>query len=185
LRDELQTPPKNGRIDKYNKEFSELLERLKNTSDPSAQKHFEEFLGAILRDCQIYLNKQLGAEFPNFTLIFVYNKDQFDEWLKKLEKIFGKTPYSRATIFKLRYENPIMLINVQDHLVGKPMQFIIDISISFIEELVHLADSEKSETEIHDLVCSMIEGFLEMRLPESVKQERLRIAKEYDAAVRQ
>jgi hypothetical protein len=182
LTDELQFPPKNGRIDKYSKKFAEILKKIKNVPNSSGQTQFEIFMCQIFRDCKIYLNKELGVSFPNILLIFIYNEDEYAELVKKLNSITGKRPYSKAILFGSRRE-PKIYINVQDHRNGKPINFIINLCVSFIEELVHIIDLSKSEQQIHDLVCSMLEGFLETKLPENVKQARLRYAKEFDEMV--
>lgn len=133
----------------------------------------------ILRDCQIYLNKKLEARFPNIKLTFYYNESDFIELERKLDSIFGRTPNTRAIEYKLGDDYAIAL-NIQNHLIRNKENFIVNLCESYIEELVHIIENEKSETQIHDLVCSMLEGFLETRLPEEVKSERLRIAKKID-----
>lgn len=173
---ELPTPPKDGRIDKYEERFKVLFEKLK-AYNFSEIEQFEAFMLRIFKDCEAYLKKELGASFPNMQLTFFYNKDEYIKQLKKLDLIFGRPrPYTKAITFNLGTGANIY-INVQDHFKG---DFVVNLCVSFIEELVHIIDPAKSETQIHDIVCSMLEGFLEVKLPESVKDERLRYSKECD-----
>lgn len=170
---ELPTPPKNGRIDRYEGEFKIIFEKLK-ASNFSEIEPFEAFMFRILKDCEIYLGKELGANFPSMQLTYYYNKDEYIKMSKKLDLIFGTRPYTIAQAFNLG-SGVNIIISIQDCLKGN---FVANLCISFIEELIHIMDSTKSELQIHDIVCSMLEGFLEVKIPENIKNERLRYSKE-------
>jgi hypothetical protein len=76
---------------------------------------------------------------------------------------------------------PDVVIDFQSHFEGyKPLEFIANLCVSYIEELVHASDSTKTETQIQEIVCSAIEGFLEIKLSDSLKQYRLKYAKTSD-----
>lgn len=164
---ELPTPPKNGRIDKYEEEFKIL--KVSNFSEIDL---FETFMLRIFKDCQVYLNKELGVSFPYIMpLTFFYNKEEYIKRLKELDLFFGRTrPYTKALTVNLGTGANIY-ISIQDHFKG---DFVVNLCVSFIEELLHITDPTKSEIQIHDTVCSMLEGFLEVKLPENIKNERLR-----------
>jgi hypothetical protein len=171
-----KSPPKNGRIFRYANEFRSLR---RDTESPHFKKVFEDFMSRLFRDCQVYLNGKLGACFPDIRLTFYYNTSDFLELEKKLDLIFGVTPHRQAVVYKLAGEIHIG-IDVHDHLIGNEESFVANLCTSYIEELVHIIEPRKSEVDIHEIVCSMIEGFHEMPLTEEIKKERLRIAKEID-----
>ena len=76
---------------------------------------------------------------------------------------------------------PNIYIDFQSQFEGyKPVEFIANLSISYIEELIHASDHTKTETQIQEIVCSAIEGFLEIKLPNALKQYRLSYAKTCD-----
>jgi len=173
---ELPTLPKGGRIDKYQEEFKILLEK-SSSSNFSELEQFETFILRIFKDCKVYLSKKLGASFPDILLTFFYNKDEYSKRLSDLDMFFGQSrPYTNTITFNLGTGVNIY-INIQDHLEG---DLIVNLCSSFIEELIHIIDPTKSETQIHNTVCFMLEGFLEMKLSESIKNERLRYSKECD-----
>ena len=170
---ELPSPPKNGRIDKYEDEFRILFKKLK-TSNFSEVELFEDFILRIFKDCRVYLKNELGASFPDIQLTFFYNKDEYIKRLKELDLSFGRTRlYTMAQTFNLGAGYNIY-ISIQDHFKG---DFVVNLCVSFIEELIHIIDHKKSEMQIHDTVCSMLEGFLEVKLSEEIKNERLRYSK--------
>ena len=71
-------------------------------------------------------------------------------------------------------------INVMDHWSDTSVDFLINLCSSFIEELVHVTYPTRSETQIQDIVSSMLEGFIEVKLPDEVKEARLKNSKKYD-----
>ena len=161
--------PKNGRLDKYRKEWSMILKR---KDVPSRDR----FMCRVFEDCINYLKKVLRVAFPDIGLVIYYKPKEYAELCKKLDEMLGPKPYRKATIVGYGFK-AVIHIDFQRHFPTKPIDFIINLSISYLEELVHYTDPSKSETEIHELVCSVVEGFLEIKLPENVKQERLKLAR--------
>lgn len=113
-------------------------------------------------------------------LTFFYNKNEYIKRLKDLDLFFGRTrPYTKALTFNIG-SGANIYISIRDHFKG---DFVVNLCASFIEELIHLTDTIKSETQIHNTVCSILEGFLEVKLPENTKNERLRYSKECDKRI--
>ena len=164
--------PKNGRLDKYRKEWSMILKR---RDVPSRDR----FLRRVFEDCINYLKKVLGVVFPNVGVLIYYKPKEYAEFLKKLDKMLGPKPYRRAVIAGYG-SRAVIHIDFQRHFPAKPIVFVTMLSTSYLEDLVHYTNPRKSETEIHELVCSAVEGFLEIKLPEKVKQERLERGKIYN-----
>lgn len=180
----IEKPSKNGRLDEYLKEFLMILKHLKECSKPLKQEDavsFEHFMCKVFEDCINYLKKVLGVAFPNVGVVIYYKPKEYAEFLKKLDEMSGRPkPYRKATIVG-KGSKAVMHIDFQRHFKNKkPIDFIANLSVTYLEELVHYTDPRKSEMEIHELVCSVVEGFLEIKLPDNVKQERLKRGRIYD-----
>ena len=92
-----------------------------------------------------------------------------------MDAIFGAIPRHRAMIVGDRLGSPPQIyIDFQNHIEGyRPAETIVNLCASYMEELIHASDPNKNETQIQDIVCSAIEGFLEIKLPDALKQYRL------------
>jgi hypothetical protein len=168
---ELPFLPENGRIMRYLNEFQNC----------KAPEKLDTFMNKIFRDSMKYLKNELGFTFPEIRLTYYYRQDEYDDLIKRLDKSFGKKPYTKAMVVG----SPVgidMYINVIDHWSKEPANFIVNLCISFIEELVHVIYPMKSETHVHDVVCAMVEEFIEVKLPDDVKAARLKYSKEFDGS---
>jgi hypothetical protein len=164
----LEKIPKNGRLDKYDRELSTFV----NEKDVSK---LEAFMLKLFSDCMDYLKKVLDVDFPNIMLKIIYKKEEYDELCRKLDRLLPKPRTKAITV--ICGSQAFIYIDFQSHFKNKPLDFITNLSVSYLEELVHVVNPNKSETEIQELVCSLIEGFLEVKLPDEVKQERLKRAR--------
>jgi hypothetical protein len=129
----------------------------------------------VLNDCLKYLREQFKLNFPNMKLQIIYNQKEYAELLKKLDNVFGPRPYTKAVCVACK-DASWFYIDFLAHFKGNPSEFIVNLCLSYIEELVHSANPSKSETQIHEITCSASEGFLEMKLPDSLKEDRLKYA---------
>ena len=168
----LEKIPKNGRLDNYLKECLMILEQKDVVG-------LERFLQKIFEDCISYLKEVLRVAFPYVGVVIYYKPKEYAEFLKKLDEMLGPKPYTRAVIVGYG-SKAVIHIDFQGHSPTKPIDFIVKLSTSYVEELVHYTYPSKSETEIHELVCSVVEGFLEIKLPDNFKQERLKRARIYN-----
>jgi hypothetical protein len=165
--------PKNGRIDNYLKEYSEIMTVIDIPK-------LEQFMFKVFNECKAYLKEQFNLNFPNMQLVIIYKKEEYAELLKKLDEKFGTRPYTKA-VCVVSKDMSWIYIDFLSHFQGSQKDFIANLSVSFIEELVHSGVyPNKSETDVHELVCSGIEGFLEVELPDAVKEARLRYARKID-----
>jgi hypothetical protein len=152
------------------------LDDLKKCKTPE-QKY--TFMNTIFRDAEIYLKKELGVIFPNFWLYYFSQQYEYDDLIKSLDGILGKKPYTKAMV--VSSPNGIeVYVNLLDHRGNKPADFIVNLCTTFIEELIHIAFPMITETQVHDIVCAMVEGFIEINLPDDVKEWRLKHSKEFD-----
>lgn len=170
--------PKNGRLLEYEKELLKLLEE-KDLKDPEA---IEKFMWKIFLDCMEYLRSTLHASFPNIKLTVIFKEREYDELLQKLDRLVGTRPRTKAVIVGFGHSNAEIFICFPNHFKNKPIDFIANLSVSYLEELVHSIYPEKGETGIQEILCSAIEGFLEMKLPESVRKARLEYAERQDSS---
>jgi len=164
----LEKFPKNGRLDKYDKELSPII-------DEKDVPRLEAFTLKLFSDCVDYLRKALNVDFPNMMLKIIYKKEEYDELCRKLDQVIPKPRTKAITV--ICGSQAFIYIDFKSHFKNKPIDFITNLSISYLEELVHVVNPNKSETEIQELVCSAIEGFCEIKLPDKIKEERLKRAR--------
>jgi len=163
--------PKDGRLAKYERELLIILKA-------QDKEGIITFSQRIFSDCMEYLKTTLNISFPNLVLNLINHKE-YTELFDRLDMLFGFIPRTKAIIFRLGSIVNVC-IDFDSHFKGKPSQFIANLCVSYIEELIHSANPLKSETQIQEVVCSAIEGFLEIKLPDCVKEERLKYAKTCD-----
>src|SRR3990170_5781153 len=152
---EIKEYRKDGRLAKYEKEFLILLE----TND---KKGFMAFLERVFLECKEYLKENLNVSFPELDLNILDHKD-YTELCDKLDSLCF-IPRTKAFIYRLGSPVLHICIDLQSHLIDSPSTSIATFCASYIEELIHSADPQKSETEISETLCSAIEGFLEIKL---------------------
>lgn len=165
--------PNNGRLAKFEKELL-ILEKEQNIEG------IQGFSKKLFDECTEYLKSTYNFRFPNLFLTFLTHKE-FSELADKLDAMLGAIPRHRAiTVFKA-YSFPNIYIDLQSHFEDyRPIESIVSLCMDYIEELIHTSDQTKNETQIHDVVCLAIEGFLEIKLPDSLKQYRIEYAKTCD-----
>lgn len=164
--------PKDGRLAKYERELLILLK----TQDKEGIIAFSQ---KIFSDCMEYLKTTLNVSFPNLVLNIINHKE-YTELCNRLDMLLGVRPRTKAIIVGSGHSIANVYIDFERHFKGKPSEFIVNLCTSYIEELIHSASPLKSETQIHEVVCSAIEGFIEIKLPDFVKEERLKYAKTCD-----
>lgn len=165
--------PQNGRLGNYRKECTEIIE------SQDTQK-LQEFMWNLFSDCKNYLEEKFSLKFPNMELVIIYKREEYLDLLKTLDTALGVKPYTKAVCLVSNGMSWIY-IDFVSHFKGEPIDFIANLSVSFIEELIHSASyPNKSETDVHELVCSAIEDFLEIKLPDAVREERLKYAQKFD-----
>jgi len=144
----------NGRFDKYDKKLSAHI-------DEKDIPRLEAFMFKLFSDCMDYLRKVLNVDFPDMMLKIIYKNEEYDELCRKLDQILPKPRTKAITV--ICGSQACIYIDFQSHFKYKPIDFITNLSISYLEELVHVVNPNKSETEIQEIVCSVIEGFCEIK----------------------
>jgi hypothetical protein len=181
---EIADYPKNGRIAKYRNELL-ILEKAQDKEGILA------FSNKLFDDCTEYLKATYNFHFPKVFLCFLSHKE-YSEFSDKLDAMLGTIPRHRAmTVFSLN-SSPKIYIDFQSHIEGyRPAEFIVSLCMDYMEELIHTSDPTESKTQIKDtknetqiqgVLFSAIEGFLEIKLPDALKQYRTNYAKTCDSA---
>jgi hypothetical protein len=167
---ELAGYPKNGRVDHYQQE----LLNIEKTNDMNKMLAFANKLFA---DCNEYLKSTFNFCIPTVHLYLVNHK-VFSQEADKWDVILGPIPRHRALTLFSPVLPPKIYIDFESHIVGhQPAESVVSLCIDFMEELIHSSDPTKGEMQIHESLCSAIEEFLEIKLPEGLKQYRTEYSK--------
>lgn len=141
-------------------------------------EELEQFMFELFSDCHsFFLNKLKPTLYPNINVKIVYQTEKFrqferDESKESIEMEIPKNPATAFTVgnkFSQRlHVDAESLINLLPY--GYPT-FILDLAELFIHELLHcLYSCDKTEQEIHDMQCPLIEEFIGIELPEEIKK---------------
>jgi hypothetical protein len=171
--------PKNGRLAKYEKQLIALL----NVNDNDG---IVVFSNTIFQDCVNYLVASHNLKIPELYLNLMNHKD-YTNLCNNLDLLLGKIPRTLAIyVGNTLGFSPEVCVDFETTFsfftsTKMPINFLINLIVSYIEELVHAANPYKSETEIHQTTCEAIEGFTEVKLSEDIKKKRLEYAKLVDS----
>jgi len=141
-----------------------------------------DFSKRLFVDCIKYLKTSFDLQIPNLYLTFMNHKD-YTKKCDELDLSLGKRPRTLAILVGDYLGNPpTVYVDFEKtfsffNKTGKPINFLINLITSYLEELVHSNDPFKSEIEIHDILCDVFEGFTEVKLTEEVKEHRLNYAR--------
>jgi hypothetical protein len=166
---QLDSLPKDGRIEKYGRRFSSEVHSVEDTF---------AFSKGLFDDCLQFLKINLNVNFPNLELNLLNHKTYTDLW-NRLHLCNGALPQTKGFVCGNGYYAQIY-IDLEIYAKGTPTEFVANLSILFLEELFHSVDIHKSENEISASLCKAIEDFLEIKLPDSAKEYRLEYAERID-----
>jgi hypothetical protein len=174
---ELGEYPKNGRLSTYEKELIKLIK----TEDDDGILSFSE---KVFTDCINYLQTSFNMKIPNLYLTLMNHKD-YTELCDRLDLLLGKIPRTNAIIVYRVGRAPEVCVDFEKHFsffisTRMPVNFLVNLIASYLEELIHSADFSKTETEIHQFVCDAFEDFAEVKLTEKIKRQRFEYAKKVD-----
>lgn len=174
---ELGEYPQDSCLAKYEKELIKLLELEDNSG-------IVVFSNKIFKDCVNYLEKSFNLKIPNLYLNLM-NHRAYTELCDKMDLLLGKIPRNTAIIYGNKLgDPPEICVDFEKHsiffLTGQPINFLVNLIADYLEELIHSADSSKSETEIHQTVCDAFEGFTKVKLTDEIKKNRLDYSEKVD-----
>ena len=176
---ELEEYPQDGRLAKYEKELIHLLK----IKDNEGIIDFSERI--FWKDCKSYLESSFKLKIPKLFLNLL-NHRAYTDLCGKLDWLIEGKPRTNAIIYGNKSGGPPNIsIDFEKHFsffesTGKPINFLINLIVSYIEELIHSADISKSETDIHQITCDAFEGFAEVKLTDEIKKNRLNYSKKVD-----
>jgi hypothetical protein len=137
-----------------------------------------KFIFSVFEDCRSFLLQKLKLiSFPTIHLKIVYNTEKYWRFEKEEAKkgLEMEVPKDSSTAFAIGnrflqrvYVDAESLIKLSDY--GYPT-FIMNLSEIYIHELLHcFYRNTKTEQEIHDMQCPLIEEFIGIELPEEIKK---------------
>ena len=142
------------------------------------------FSEKVFADCIKYLKTSFNLKIPNLYLNLMNHKD-YTELCDRMDLLLGKIPRTNAIIAYRFGMTPEVCVDFEKHFsfflsTGKPINFLVNLIASYLEELIHSANFSKSETEIQQIVCDAFEDFTEVKLNEEIKKQRFEYAKKVD-----
>ena len=161
--------PENCRISKFSNELEEFL--------PYDVKNLEKFLLKLFDNSRKFIFENINPIFsPKIDLNLIFQAEKFDKMKKEKEKTTRIKEQAKRKLTAFHVGNNLkgqVFINVEERLSvlkhGYPT-FILNIVMTFFHEILHCCYLNlKTEQEIFDLECSLVENFLEIDLPKSWK----------------
>jgi hypothetical protein len=174
---EISEYPKDGRLSRYERELKRLIEQKDNAGIINLTEK-------VFTDCADYLKTEIHLDIPEVKFIPLDHAN-YIQLCDPLDKHFGKRKRSPAVIIGKDSGNPEIYIDFEEHFnyyqsTGQAINFLINIIASYMEELIHAFDPKKGEVEVQDYVFEAIEGFTEIKVPQKVKEARLKESKKAD-----
>lgn len=164
----LEKIPEGSKLWEYNQHFSSMIQKEKDISP--------KFLFQIFENCWNFISDYLNISHPTIKLKLIWSHEKYrrieqqrSEGARQVE--VAKTP-SKAFHVGNRIENDVFID--MEHYVGLvrfgSITFLVNMVETFCHEILHcIFYEEKSEQEIYDMQCSMIEVFLGIELPQNIK----------------
>lgn len=141
-------------------------------------KQLSAYTRKLFQDCFAFVKKESGANYVTpLTMVLVKNQAELDVIKKRIgmfahQKEKPKYP-SRALIVWNKF-NAKIFVNIGfffELLKNKGYQsFIITLTDNYLHELVHYFYRSKTEQEVHDTQCKLLESFLGIILPTEAKK---------------
>lgn len=152
-------------------------------ANPSPQD-IDRFVQELMLDCKTFIEQEEKVTIPAFSFR-VCNDDDYRELLRQWAA--RQDAYGTTGITIGQGNNRIVGINVSKLLPllqGKNprMDFICNLTLPIIEELVHLINPTLTEAQVNVIVNDWVERFLGIEIPPEIKERFARIVRENEAA---
>jgi hypothetical protein len=162
-------------------EWSDRLRR--SLSGNYSRDDIEGFVRDLVTDCEGFIERDENLRIPSFGLSLC-DDDQFQQLLRLLPRIYA---YEPIAITVGRGSDRLIAINIGKLLLlmqnENPHQtFVLNLALAAIEELVHAARPDLSETQVNDIVNGLGERYLGVTIPREVRERLARIVAENEAA---
>ncbi len=159
--------PKGSRFEKLNNKVASNLEEFN-------AKNFGDFLLDVFSECFDFMQKQ-NYDLPVLSLRIVYNLQEYSQLEKEVANMTSskEAAINASTAFVTNMNGmPTMYLNFDPLarcLETGYSSFILNLVKTFFHEMLHTIFPEKSEQEIFDEECFVVEKFLEFQLPDAFK----------------
>jgi hypothetical protein len=164
------------------KEWSERLDQMIEGS-PSPED-IDHFVRELMLECKTFIEQEEKVAVPPFTFR-VCNDDEYRGLLRQWAA--RQTAYGTTGMAIGQGSNRIVGINVGKLLpllqgVNPRRDFICNLTLPIIEELVHLINPALTEGQVNVIVNDLAERFLDIEIPAEIKEEFARIVRENETA---
>jgi len=161
--------PKGSRLERYLEELPKVM---------AEYETFLSYLKDLFMECLKSATQNTGIVSPRkIILTFAHTHEQYETEEKKeaartVSKENAKLP-SHAFVITSNFEARVCIDFeffvdlLKDY--GYPT-FILNITQTYLHEILHIMFPQKYEQEIYDLQCSLLESFLGIKLPEEKKK---------------
>jgi hypothetical protein len=150
--------------------------------DPSPD-NLDGFVRDILIDCKGFVEQRENLTIPSFELSLCDNS-RFQDLLRLLPR---RPVYEPIAITMGRGTDRLIAFNVEKVLLllqnENPHEtLVLNLALAAIEELIHAARPELSETQVNGMVNDLGEEYLEFTIPREVRERLARIVADNEAA---
>jgi hypothetical protein len=164
--------------------FDEWADRLRRTlsSDPSGDD-IDRFVRSVVTDCQSFIEREENLRIPPFEL-YLCDDDQFQQVLQLRPRRYSYEPIAVTVglgsdrLIAINVAGLLRLVTLENphHTI------VVNLALAAIEELIHAARPELSETQVNEMVNDMGERYLGVTIPPEVKERLARIVAENETA---
>lgn len=140
-------------------------------------KGFNDYIRKLFQDCFAFVKQESGAK--NVTppkLEFVKNQAELEAIGKRISKYAyqkEKPKYPPRSLIVWNNCFATIFVNMEfffELLKNSCQRFIINLTDNYLHELVHYFYRSKTEQEVHDTQCELLESFLGITLPIEAKK---------------
>lgn len=164
--------------------IDEWAVRLRRTlsANPSGDD-IDRFVRELVADCENFVEREGNLRIPSLELSLC-DDNQFQELLQSLPRRYTYEPTAIAVgrgSYRLIAINVAGLLRLVTH-ENPHHTVVLNLALAAIEELVHAARPELSETQVNEIVNDMAEGYLGVIIPAEVKERLARIVADNEAS---
>ena len=165
------------RIDEWSNRLRGMLHGSPSRDD------IDGFVRDVVMDCKGFVEREEDLRIPPYELSLC-DDDQFQQLLRLLPRRFV---YEPMAVTVGRGSDRLIAINVHKVLLllhhDDPHQtLVLNLTLAAIEELIHAARPDLTETRVNEMVNDLGERYLGVTIPREVKDRLAHIVEENEAA---
>ena len=165
--------------------INEWSDRLRRTlSGNYSREDIEDFVRDLVMDCKDFVERDQHLQLPPFEL-YLCDDEQFQQLLRSLPP--RNYAYEPIAITVGRGPDRLIAINVGKLLLllqneNPDQTFVLNLTLAAIEELIHAARPDLSETQVNGMVNDLGERYLGVTIPRAVREHLARVVAENEAS---